>query len=171
MEIFRQRAATGRNDADVDGVTPIEADGADLTGREHAVEHLLRLLGHAADLVEDQRAAVGLDQLADLCRECAREGAFLMAEQLAVDDVRGDSLAVERQQRALGAETGAMDRAGDGFLAGARLADDQDGEAVAGRLGGDRQRSAKIWRSTDQLLQRLNTLNLNATTGNCGTRI
>ena len=89
-----------------------------------------------------------------LARERAREGAFLVAEQLAVDDVGGDRLAVEREQRALGAQAGGVDRAGDGFLAGAGLADDQDRQAVARGLGGDRQRGAEFGRGADQLLER-----------------
>ena len=89
-----------------------------------------------------------------LARERAREGAFLVAEQLAVDDVGRDRLAVEREQRPLGAQAGGMDRAGEGFLAGARLADDEDRQAVASGLGGDRQRGAEFGRRADQLLER-----------------
>src|SRR5206468_4317921 len=78
-----------------------------------------------------------LHQLADLGREGAREGAFLMAEQLTVDDVGGNRLAVEREQWALGAEARRVDRARDRFLARARLAHDQDRETAARGLGGD----------------------------------
>ena len=77
-----------------------------------------------------------------------------MAEQLAVDDVGGDRLAVDGDQRAAGAQAGGVDRAGEGFLAGAGLADDQDRQAVARRLGGDRERGAEIGRGADQLLER-----------------
>ena len=76
-----------------------------------------------------------------------------MAEQLAVDDVRGDRLAVERQQRPLGAKARGVDRAGDGFLAGAGLADDQQRQAVARRLGGDGKRRPEFGRGADQLLE------------------
>ena len=47
-----------------------------------------------------------------------------------------------------------MDGAGDGFLAGARLADDQDRKAVAGGLGGDGQGGAETRRGADQLVER-----------------
>ena len=46
-----------------------------------------------------------------------------------------------------------MDRAGERFLARARFADDQDGQAVAGRLGGDREGRAEIGCGADQLLE------------------
>ena len=44
----------------------VEADRADFAGREHAIEQLLGLGRKGADLVEQQGAAVGLDQLAGL---------------------------------------------------------------------------------------------------------
>ena len=57
-------------------------------------------------------------------------------------------------QRAARAQAGGVDRAGEGFLAAAGLADDQDRQAVARGLGGDRQRGAEIGRGADQLLER-----------------
>src|SRR3954451_18550327 len=47
-----------------------------------------------------------------------------------------------------------MDRTRDGFLAGARFANDEDGEPVASRFGGDRERCAEVRSGTDQLLER-----------------
>ncbi len=95
VEVVGQRAAAGGDHPDVDRIAAVEADRADFAGREHAVEPLLRLDRQGADFVEQQRAAVGLDQLAGLGGERAREGALFVAEQLAVDDVGGDRLAVE----------------------------------------------------------------------------
>ena len=76
-----------------------------------------------------------------------------MAEQLAVDDVRGHRLAVERQQRALGAKAGGVNRAGDSLLAGSGLADDQHRQPVARGFCGDRHCSAELRRGTNQLLE------------------
>ena len=132
----------------------VEADRPHFARCEHAVEQLLRLRRKRGDLVEDQRAAVGLDELAGFGSEGTREGAFFVAEQLAVDDVGGDRLAVERQQRALGAQASGVDRAGERFLAGARLADDEQWQAVARRFGGDGERGAEFGRCADQLLER-----------------
>ena len=95
MEIFGQRTAAGCDHADVDRIAAVEAYGAHFAGGEHAVEHLLRLGRKHPDLIDDQGSAVGLDQLARLRRESTRKGALLMAEQLAVDDVGRDGLAVE----------------------------------------------------------------------------
>ena len=47
-----------------------------------------------------------------------------------------------------------MDCAGNGFLAGAGLADDQHWQAVAGGLGGDGKRRAEFGRGADELLER-----------------
>ena len=77
-----------------------------------------------------------------------------MAEQLAVDNIRGDRLAVEREQRSLGPQACTVDRAGEGFLAGTGFADDQHRQAVARRLGGDRKRRPELGRGADQLLER-----------------
>src|SRR6266576_6536 len=81
-EVLGQRSAGGGDDPDIDRLAAVEADGADLAGRQHAVERLLRFRRKRADLVEKQRARVGLDELADLGREGTREGAFLVAEEL-----------------------------------------------------------------------------------------
>ena len=154
MEILGQRPARGRDQPDIDRVGAVAADRADLAGGEHAVELLLGFLRQGADLVEQQRAAVGLDHPADALGEGARKGARHMAEQLAVDDVGRDRLAVDLDQRPAGAQAGVMDGAGEGFLAAAGFADDQDRQAVARRLGGDRQRGTKIGRGADQLVER-----------------
>ena len=50
---------------------------------QHAQEADLCVEAHRRDLVEQQRAAVGLLELADAIAFCAGEGAFHMAEQLA----------------------------------------------------------------------------------------
>ena len=59
----------------------VAADRAHFAGGEHAVELALGLERQLADLVEQQGAAVGLDQRADLVGEGAGEGALDMAEQ------------------------------------------------------------------------------------------
>jgi hypothetical protein len=47
-----------------------------------------------------------------------------------------------------------VDRAGEGFLARAGLADDEDRQAVARSLGGDGERGAEIGGGADQFLER-----------------
>src|SRR4051812_43251746 len=120
-EIFGKRLAARRDDPYIDRLTAVQADGTDFAGGQHAIENFLRVGWKRADFVEKQGAAVRQHKLAGLGCERPWKGAFLMAEQLAVDDVGGNRLAVEREQRPLGAKARGMDRAGDRFLAGAGL--------------------------------------------------
>ena len=151
MEVFGERSVARRDDADVDRIAAVEADRAHLAGREHAVEPLLGLGGQAADFVEDERAAVGLDELADLGREGAREGAFLMAEQLTVDDVGGDCLAVEASAAAPWREGWRRGSRGRWFPCRCRLSDHQHRQAVRARLGCDSERGRGIRGGPDEL--------------------
>ena len=77
-----------------------------------------------------------------------------MTEQFAVDDVCGNRLAVERQERGFGAQARRMDRARHRFLAGAGFADDQDWEPAPGRFCSNGQRCAEFGGGADQLLER-----------------
>ena len=116
-----KRPARSCDQANVDRIGAVAADRANFAGGEYAIEPRLGLVGQRANLVEQQRSAVGLDQPADPFGEGAREGAGHMAEQFAVDDVGRDRLAVDLDQRPAGAQAGVMDGAGEGFLAAARL--------------------------------------------------
>ena len=78
--------------------------------------------GHVADFVEEQRAAVGLLELADPPAVGAGERPALVAEQLAFQQRLRDGRAVDRQERAATAAAMVVDGAGDQFLAGAALA-------------------------------------------------
>ena len=62
------------------------ADLDHLTRFEHAQELGLRGERHVPDLVEEERAAVGVGDAPLLVGECAREGALHMAEELALDE-------------------------------------------------------------------------------------
>ena len=85
-----------------------------------------------ADLVEEQRAAVALLELADAAAVGAGEGALLVAEQLALQQRLGDGGAVQRQERRLRPRPVVVDGAGDELLAGAALAGDQDRDVLRG---------------------------------------
>src|SRR5206468_3757325 len=69
---------------------------------------------------------------ADLAAHRAGEGAALVAEELALQDVRGDGAAVDRQEPLVASRAGAMDGVGDQLLAGAALADDENRGAGRG---------------------------------------
>ena len=154
VEALRKRGARRGDQADVDRRAAVAADRADFAGSEHAVERLLRELRKRGDFVEDERAHVGFEHSAVLLGEGARKGTFDMAEQFAVDDICGDGLAIDDDHRPASTEAGSVDCAGDGFLAGPRLADDENRQAVARGLGRDGERGSIFGRRADELLER-----------------
>ena len=72
-------------------------------GLQHAQQLDLQLQRHLGDLVEEQRAAVRALEEALVLAVGAGEAALLVAEQLALDQVRRDRAAVDRQERPLAA--------------------------------------------------------------------
>ena len=71
------------DDADVHLDRPRRSEPLDLAFLQHAQHLGLRLGAHVADFVEEDRAAVGLLELADLLLGRAGERSLLVAEQLA----------------------------------------------------------------------------------------
>src|SRR5579864_7773550 len=80
----------------------------------------------------ENRAAVALLELADAAAVGAGEGALLVPEQLALQQVLRDGRAVEGQERGLSAGAVLVDGAGDKLLAGAALPGDQHGKGLVG---------------------------------------
>ena len=84
----RRQIAVGRGDQpDVDAQRPRAAEPLELVLLEHAQDLGLRARAHVADLVEEQRAAVGLLEPADALLVGAGERALLVAEQLGLEQV------------------------------------------------------------------------------------
>ena len=79
---------------------------------QHAQELGLHGRRQLADLVEEERAAVGQLEAPGLLAVGAGEGAALVAEQLALEQRLGQRRAVERDEGAVGARAGVMDRRG-----------------------------------------------------------
>ena len=104
------------------------ADRIDLAFLQRAQKLDLRFERQLADLVEEQRAAVGLLELADAAVDGARERALLVAEQDALDQVLRDRAAVDRDERLSGALALALNGARDQLLADAALAFDREPE-------------------------------------------
>ena len=96
---------------------------------EHAQDLRLQRQRHLADLVQKERAAVRQLELPRLALHGPREGAALVAEQLALQDVGGDGGAVDRQEAEIPARRVLVDGVGDQLLAGAALPDDQHAAA------------------------------------------
>ena len=77
----------------------LEPTGIDLAFLQRAQQLDLRVERQLADLVEEQRAAVGFLELADALVDGAGERALLVAEQDALDQVLGDGAAVDGDER------------------------------------------------------------------------
>ncbi len=154
VEMIWQRLAGGCDQPHVDAVGAVAADRADLARCEDAVERGLGRDRQVADLVEQERATVGLDNLADPFGEGARKGAGHMPEQLAVDDVCRRCAAIECDEGGAAARAGFVNGAGDSFLARTRFAHDQQRQAASRRLGGNGERSAEVGGAADQFLER-----------------
>ena len=101
------------------------ADRLDLALLQRAQQLDLRGQRQFADLVEEQRAAGGFDELADVAFGGAGEGALLVTEQDRFHEIVGDRAAIDRDERLGLALAAAVDGARDQFLADAGFAFDQ----------------------------------------------
>ena len=110
------------------------AEALELLLLQHAEQLGLQLRRDVADLVEEQRPLVGQLEAADLLADGAGEGALLVAEQLALQQPRGDGRAVELDEGPVPARAQVVQGAGDELLARAGLAADEH----RGVGGGDR---------------------------------
>ena len=90
VDLFAQVAIGCREHADIDLVRAIAADALDLALLEHAQELGLQRDVELADLVEEDRAAVGLLEAAGVLRDRAGEAALLVAEQRRFDQLARD---------------------------------------------------------------------------------
>jgi dipeptidyl aminopeptidase/acylaminoacyl peptidase len=82
-------AVRGRHDANVDVDLAIAADGPHLALLQHAQELGLERERHLADLVEEERALLGLDEEAGARVLRVRERATRVPEELALEEVLG----------------------------------------------------------------------------------
>ena len=101
------------------------AEPLELALLQHAQQLDLDVRVHVADLVEEQRAAVGPLEAPLLARRRAGERPFLVAEQLRLDQRVGQRRAADLHERLGCALRVVVDRLRDQLLAGARLAADQ----------------------------------------------
>src|SRR5262245_7085977 len=112
----------------------LAADALEGLRAERAQGLGLRIEAHVADLVEEERAAVGQLELAAAPRQSARERTLLVTEQLGLDQLLGDGGAVDLDEGALAARGLHVDRPRYQLLAAAVLAVDQ--HAAGGGRGG-----------------------------------
>ena len=100
----------GGDDTDVDAHCLAAADRLKLLLLQDAQQLDLRVGGHLANLVEQDRAAVGHLESADPFVDGAGERASDMPEQLALDEARRDRAAIHLHQRPIGAPASAVHR-------------------------------------------------------------
>src|SRR5712671_2372951 len=105
------------DDAGVDDDRSLAADAFELALLEEPQQLRLHGRRHVADFVEEQRAAVGLLELAEVARGRPGERALLVAEQLRLDELGRDRRAVDGDERPLAARAALVDRARDELLA------------------------------------------------------
>jgi len=98
------------------------ADPLELTFLQHAQQLALQRQRNFADLVKEQRAAVGQLKPADAVAQRAGEGAFGVTEEFALEQIGRDRRAIDADQRAVAALAVVVDGARHQFLAGAGLA-------------------------------------------------
>src|SRR5690606_24704206 len=103
---------------------------------EHAKDLRLGREAHVADLVEEERAAVGLLELSGAAPRVGAGDARprRVAEELALEESLRNRGAVDGDERLPSTRRALVDRAGDELLSGAALAGDQDRRVEAGDL-------------------------------------
>src|SRR5438876_2269562 len=113
--------------SDVDALRTRATEPLELPLLEHPQQLRLQLERDVADLVEEERSAVGQLETADPLRDGPGESAALVAEELALEQPRRDGGAVDLDERPPSAPAQVVKGAGDQLLAGARLAADEHG--------------------------------------------
>src|SRR5205814_488235 len=122
-DLVAERAVRRRDEADVEVDGLDAADAVHGPGLEHAQELGLERGRQLADLVEEDGAAGGDLEQAGLGRDRAREGAALVAEELALEQRLAEARAVDGDELAA-APRARVERARQHLLARAGLAGD-----------------------------------------------
>src|SRR5205085_8868500 len=127
LDLLLEVLVRRRDDADVHFHGARRAEALDFAFLEHAQDLGLRLRAHVADLVEEDRAAVALLELADLLLRCAGERSLLVAEELRLDQLLGNRRAVHLHEALAAAQAVAMNGPRDQLFADAAFTGDQYG--------------------------------------------
>src|SRR5664280_2243035 len=122
LDAFFEPPIGGGDDPDIDLEGAVAPDSLELTLLQDAQELGLEVGWNFADLVEQDRSAVGQFKPAFALGKRAGEGALFMAEKLAFDQVFGNGGAIDSYERGIGARAFAVKSAGDQFLASAAFA-------------------------------------------------
>ena len=128
------------------------ADPEKLALGQHPQQPGLQRGRHVADLVQEQGAAMGLFETADMAPVGAGEGTGLVAEQFALQQLGRDGGGIERHERSGRARRFAVQGAGHQLLAGAGFAGDQHRQRHLGQAADGAEQGAHGRGVTDQLL-------------------
>ena len=120
------------NDAHIDLDRRVAADPVELAIGQHPQQPGLGFGRHVADLVEEQRAAVGLLEAPAPLQRGAGEGALLVTEQLGLHQLSGNRRHVQRNEWAARPRAVAVQGVGHQLLAGTGLAIDQHRDVGVG---------------------------------------
>ena len=107
----------GGDDPHVDRKRLGAAQRANLALLQYAQQLDLQRQRHVADLVEEQRAAVGSQEQAFVLADRAGEGAASVTEQLALQQLLRQRAAVDRHERLVGTRAGLVHGVGEKLLA------------------------------------------------------
>ncbi len=123
----------GRDHPDIDANRGLTADTIKLTLSQYAQQPRLQGSGHVPDLIEEQRATVGLLEPATTLSVRPRERALLVPEQLGLEKIGGNGRGVQGDEGLSRARAVIVQSARNQLLARAGLAGDQDGHAGSGK--------------------------------------
>ena len=124
-DLLAQVLVRGGHHAHVHLHVLVTAHAADLVLLERPQHLGLGRERHVADLVHEERAAVGLLEFALALLDGRREGAPLVAEEFALDQLGGDGRAVHLDERRAAARAFGVEPAGHELLARAVLTGDE----------------------------------------------
>src|SRR5690606_22866108 len=94
-DLFSEVLVGGRNQADVDLDRATGTDRVYLALLNRAQQLDLNACGQIADLVQEQRAAIGFHEFADVAFGCARECTLLVSEEDAFHQIVGNGTTID----------------------------------------------------------------------------
>jgi hypothetical protein len=101
---------------------------------QHAQQLDLHRQRHVADFIEEQRAAIGQFETSGAAGDCAGEGALLVTEQFAFEQLGRNRPAIDRHERRFAALGMVMQVARNHFLASSGLTENQHAGIRVGDL-------------------------------------
>src|SRR5258708_22502726 len=121
-----------RDDTNIDPRGTGAAHSLELALLEHSKKLGLKLQRHVSNFVEEQRSTIGQRKTAHVRTNSAGESSALVSEEFAFQKTGGHRRAVHLDEVPAASRTELMNRSGDHFFAGSRLAGDQDSD-IRGR--------------------------------------